>query len=54
MEVKSEEIPASLHNNLDNKLMEARAVLMICLLISPLSPNKNNDNLYVFTFLGAR
>ena len=54
MEVKSKEIFANIHNDLNNKVAVAMTDQMICHLISPLSQNKNNDNFYVFTFLGAR
>ena len=52
--VKFRRIFANSPIDLNNKIMVARTDLMTCYLLSPLSPNKNNDNLYVFTFLGAR
>ena len=51
--VKSKEIFANLHNDLNDKVAVAMTGQMICHLISPISPNKDNDNLYVFTLLGA-
>ena len=54
MEGKSKEIFAKLHNDLNNKVAVAMTDQMICHLISPIYPNKNNGNLYVFTFLGAQ
>ena len=54
LQVKSKEIFANFHKYLNNKITVARTGLMICQLFSQLSPNKNNDNICVFTFLGAR
>ena len=41
-------------NDLNNELKLVRTDLMMCQLTSRLSPNKKADDLYFFTFLGAR